>query len=77
LLATLVSHLAEQFNENRSDTANEIAELRSLIESKFSQQQVTPPSTVSQLAAAPQMPLSQHNPPDSSMIPSLADLRAD
>jgi hypothetical protein len=38
LLATLVSRLAEQFNENRSDTASEIAELRSLIESKLSTQ---------------------------------------
>jgi hypothetical protein len=30
LLATLVSRLAEQFNENCNDTASEIAELRSL-----------------------------------------------
>jgi hypothetical protein len=43
LLATLVSRLAEQFNENRNDTASEIAELRSLIEIKFSTQQVFPP----------------------------------
>jgi hypothetical protein len=77
LLATLVSRLAEQFNENRSDTANEITELRSLIESKFSQPQVTPSSTVSHSAATFHMPHFQHTPSDSSLIPPLADLRAD
>jgi hypothetical protein len=77
LLATLVSRLAEQFNENHSDTASEIAGIRSLIETKFNnQQQVTPPSTVAQLATAPLMSNSQHTPPDAGLILSLAELAA-
>jgi hypothetical protein len=77
LLATLVSRLAEQFNENRSDTASEIAELRSLIETKLNNSQVTPPCTASVSATAPQMSHSMHIPPDTGLVPSLAELRAD
>jgi hypothetical protein len=68
LLATLVSRLAEQFNENRSDTASEIAELRSLIEAKFINSQVTPPCTASISATAPQMSHSLHTPPDTGLV---------
>jgi hypothetical protein len=67
LLATLVSQLAEQFNDNRNETANEIAEFCSLIEANLSSSQVIPPCTIPQSAAAPQMSQPQHTPPDRAL----------